>query len=69
MSWAWMLLLKPLLLLGLALAYWVCIAWPVSVLQRRFPGHWLLRERGAGGAGAGDLPQRPVQQHRVLRRH
>ena len=45
------LLLNPALLLAFGLLYWVAIALPVRMLQRRWPRHWLLRERGdRGGA-------------------
>lgn len=49
MGWWLFVLLKPLLLLLFAGLYWVAIVLPVRALQRRHPGHWLLRERGDGG--------------------
>lgn len=49
MGWWVFVLLKPLALLALGLLYWTAVVWPLSHLQRRFPGHWLLRERGRSG--------------------
>jgi hypothetical protein len=46
MGWLGVLLLKPLFVLAFGLLYWTAIVCPLRVAQRRWPGHWLLRERG-----------------------
>jgi hypothetical protein len=54
MGWLGVLLLKPLFVLAFGLLYWTLVVAPLAVAQRRWPGHWLLRERGRRGP-----PRRP----------
>ena len=43
------LTLKPALLAFFAVFYYICILVPVRLLAKRYPDHWLFRERGSYG--------------------